>query len=115
MHMASAWEVRGRCVRGACEVSGRCMVLGRLVVTEGHGGQRRSGLQVGVHVRCMPAQERDAWGWLYSGGRGARGHARDDAWERLCTCTCDTLCERPSGMPFICVVIGLHVGQGSPR
>ena len=24
--------------------------------------------------------------------------------------TCETLCERPSGMSFICAVIGLHVG-----
>ena len=51
-------------------------------------------------------------GWLHLGGRGARGYARDDAWERLCTRTCDTLCERPSGMPFICVVIGLQIGHG---
>ena len=29
----------------------------------------------------------------------------------LSTRTCETLCERPSGMSFICVFIGLHVGQ----
>ena len=73
-----AWRVHGRCVGGAWEVRARCVggawvehgVLGRLVVTEGHGGQRKSGLHVGVHVRCMPAQEQDGWGWLHSGGEG---------------------------------------------
>ena len=27
-------------------------------------------------------------------------------------CTCETLCERPSGLSFIWVVIGSHIGQG---
>ena len=53
------------------------------------------------------------------GGGGCMGGVEvvqgGGAWERLCTRTCETLCERPSGMSFICVVIGLHVGQGSPR
>ena len=54
MHEASVWEVRGRCVGGAWAVHG---VLGRLVGTEGMGGSADRALQVGVHVRCMPAQE----------------------------------------------------------
>ena len=35
------------------------------------------------------------------------------AWDTLGSlCTCETLCERPSGLSFIWVVIGSHIGQG---
>ena len=110
MHEASVWEVRGRCVGGAWAVHG---VLGRLVGTEGGSADRAC--RLGCMLGACPLRSGTRGVGCTRGGRGARGYARDDAWERLCTRTCDTLCERPSGMPFICVFVGLHVGQGSPR
>ena len=47
---------------------------------------------------------------------GAKGVSREvlrvggGAWGSLCICACETFCERPSGMSFICVVIGEHIG-----
>ena len=50
------------------------------------------------------------------GGGGCQGSVEGGvasgggAWGSLCICACETFCERPSGMSFICVVIGEHIG-----
>ena len=91
--------MRGRCVGGAWAVH---WVLGRLVRAYGMGG-REGGLQVG----CACPLRGGRMGLVALGGREV--FARDGSWERLCTSTCETLCERPCGMSFICVFIGLQV------
>ena len=45
---------------------------------------------------------------LNEGGDGNGCGVRVGACE--CLCACETLCERSSGMSFICVVIGLRSG-----
>ena len=104
--------VHGECVEGARKVHGWWMWCAWIV-----HGVRIGGLvgAEGMGV-CMSAQPQGRTG----GGRGTGMvvHSGGEAAGRwcmcICICTCETLCERQrrsaSGMSFICVVIGLHVG-----
>ena len=118
--------MHGECVEGAWEVHGKCMGCAWAVHwaaegvsrSGGHGRLHRLGLQI-VGPRRMFAHGP-------KGGRGEGGFVgciRGGSWEGKGWClgaalplhTCETLCERPRGMSFICAVIGVHVGQGSPH
>ena len=50
---------------------------------------------------------------LNEGGGGGGCGVRVGACE--CLCACETLCERSSGMSFICMVIGLQIRLGLRR
>eukprot|EP00964_Phaeocystis_antarctica_P066471 scaffold40165_cov60-Phaeocystis_antarctica.AAC.9 len=129
--MASAWGVHGRCMGGARGANGgfwtgaargagptaaagsaataRAEVLTEVLAAvagsrgmgmEGGAWQARKAV-AGVHGECS---ERCRSG-VAGGGGGCRRKCR----ERWRLCTCESLCERPSGMSFICAAIGLHI------
>ena len=120
MCMASAWKVHGRCMANAWGVHGQSTGQRRgLVGAEGMGGCTDWACRLWGPGACSLMAPRA------DGGRGdslvAFGGAPGRWFKGWCLGaalplhTCETLCERPRGMSFICAVIGVHVRQGSPH
>ena len=62
------------------------------------GAEEDAGAVYGGALPCLVVEAR-----VVSGRRRARVECM--AWGRLCLCTCESRCERSSGMSFICACL----------